>query len=246
MYEWSVLRAVAGVLLCLPLLHFALIATRDISAYFDPSPTVWADDISRYNELDLKRELPERPVLVVGGQRVRLWKDLPARLRGHNTLMRPLGDATLEDLTFHYDRLIGYYQPEVLVVFPGYADLHLRDEKSPEDFERAIRELLALDTSYDGASHRFVITPLQMPLHPEDHERVDAMAAVAERLQDELEDLTVIDPNPLLSDIGGRPDPSFYRGDGINLNAEGYARVTLLLQTAMRSQGLDLAQQKAD
>jgi hypothetical protein len=246
MYEWRVQRAIAGVLLCLPLVHFAYIAARDINAYLDPSPAVWDGEIARYARQDLASMVPATPVLVTGGQRVRLWRDLPDRLPGKDTLMRPLGDATLEDLTHHYDRLIGFYRPKVLVLFPGYGDLHLRDEKSPEEFQRALRELLVLDESYDTAEQRFVIAPLQMPLHPEDAQRISRMTELARDLEGELPSLTVIDANPMLSGPNGRPNPAFYRGDGINLSAEGYARVSLLLETAMRADGLITAQTQTD
>lgn len=236
----------AGVLLCLPLVHFAYIAARDINAYLDPSPSVWDGEIARYAERDRARMIPENPVLVAGGQRVRLWRDLPDRLKGQVTLMRPLGDATLEDLTHHYDRLIGFYRPRILVLFPGYGDLHLRDAKSPEEFERALHELLVLDASYGTVEHRYVIAPLQMPLHPEDARRISRMTALAKGLENKLQNLTVIDANPILSGPDGLPNPAFYRGDGINLSAEGYARVSLLLETAMREGGLIAARMQQD
>ena len=237
MYEWRTLRITAGILLCLPLVHLAYIVARDLTLYLDPSPEVWNPQMAVLVKTDMRSSLPERPVLVAGGQRVRLWDDLPARLLPRSTLMRPLGDATLEDVTYHYDRLVGYYRPDVLVLFPSYGDLHLRDDKTAEDYERALKALLKLDASYGSSTRRYVVSPVQMPLHPEDAARVAAMVEAGKRLAASIPDLTVIDPNPLLARVDGRPDPAFFRGDGINLNDEGYARVSLLLREAMRNRG---------
>ena len=237
MYEWRTLRILAGVLLCLPLVHFTYIVARDMNAYLDPSPGVWDTRMEALIQRDLDRAIPEKPIVVAGGQRVRLWEDLPARLHPRSTLLRPLGDATLEDVTHHYDRLVGFYQPDILVIFPSYGDLHLRDDKTPEDYQRALKALLDLDQSFGVSTHRYVISPLQMPLHPEDARRVRAMGEIGRQLQDSADKLTVIDANPMLADVNGRPDPSFFRADGINLNHEGYARISLLLREAMRARG---------
>jgi hypothetical protein len=245
MYEWKTLRMLAGLLLCIPLVHFVYLVSRDITHYLDPSPEVWDKEIAELIDSDLNAALPVDPIVVIGGQRVRLWKDLPARLQPRATLLRPLGDATIEDLTYHYDRLAGYYRPDVLVIFPGYADLHLRDEKTPQEFSDSLRELLNLDEAYGASAWRYVITPLRMPLHPEDDERIAAMTGEAQKLALELPNLVIIDPNPMLRDNNGAPNPDFYRGDGVNLNREGYAMVTLLLESELRNRNELLASLRA-
>jgi len=233
MYQWSTLRSFAGVVLCIPLLHLALLVSTGVRDYLDPSPEVWDDEMEALIASDLKAAIPQRPVVVIGGQRVRLWKELPARLAPQPTLMRPLGDATLDDLIYHFDRLVAFYRPRMLIVFPGYADLHIRDSKSPDEFRTRLEELLELDSGFGSTNWRYVIAPLQMPLHPADFERVSKMVAESRKLEKRLSHLTVIDPNPILADSEGRPNPAFFRGDGINLNPEGYARISLLLESAM-------------
>ncbi|MFT4768054.1 MAG: hypothetical protein ACI8RN_001184 [Glaciecola sp.] len=235
MYQWKTLRILAGLLLCLPLIHFALIVSRDISTYLDPSPEVWDSEIAALIAADLDDAIPQQPIVVIGGHRVRLWKDLPASLLPRATLLRPLGDATLEDLTFHYDRLAAFYRPDVLVVFPGYADLYLRDQKTPEDFTASLRTLLNRDEEYGSSSWRYVIAPVQMPLHPDDHERISQIDKSIDQLAAELPDLTIIDPNPILSGLDGSPNPEYYRGDGINLSPSGYGRISLLLATQIKA-----------
>lgn len=241
MYEWKTLRTLAVLLLCLPLVHVTYLVTQGINTYLDASPHAWDRALQDIVARDLETPLPERPVLVVGGQRVRLWRDLPARLAPQPTLLRPLGDATLDDLTHHYDRLIAFYRPSVLVIVPSYADLHLRDEKSPQDFHDAARALLELDASYGLTHWRVLFVPLVTPLHPGDDRRIRAMGRLADELSRQLPRVSVVNPNTLLTDEQGRADPAYFRSDGINLNDEGYARAALMLMEALREVDLDAA-----
>jgi hypothetical protein len=233
MYEWKTLRTIAVVLIALPLLHLLYAVSKGAANYLEPGPEVWADSLQRIIDSDMQATLPDRPVLVVGGQRVRLWRELPDRLAPRATLLRPLGDATIDDIAFYYDRLIGHYRPDTLVIVPGYAELHLRDSKSPEAFVESARRLLRLDTDYGVTRRRVLLAPILMPLHPEDNHRIEAMAAGTKALEQELPDLLVLDPNTILTRADGRPNPDYYLSDGINLNNEGYARVTLMLEQAL-------------
>ncbi len=235
MYQWTTLRTVAGLLLCLPIIHFTFLLSRDLTRYFDPSPMVWNKEIAELARSDLDAKIPKDPIVVIGGHRVRLWKNLPASLLPRETLLRPLGDATLEDLTYHYDRLAAFYRPDILVVFPGYADLHLRDEKSPEDFEASTRALLNLNEEYGASSWRYVIAPVQMPLHPDDNARIRRIGEVLSTMAADIPDLTIINPNPTLKGLDGLPNPEYYRGDGVNLSPAGYARISLLLATEIKA-----------
>ncbi|MFT7288528.1 MAG: lysophospholipase L1-like esterase [Halieaceae bacterium] len=237
MYEWRTLRSLAMLLLCLPLLHLAFIISTDLNNYLDPSPEVWAKHMAALVQADMRIELPERPILVVGGQRVGLWQDLPAMLLPRKTLLRSLGDATIEDLSYYFDRLVGHYRPDIIVLFPGYADLHLRDDKTAADFAVALEEFLAHDAVYKATSWRYVLTPLAMPLHPDDDVRIVAMANSARELAARVGKVTVIDANPALAGLNGRPNPAYFRSDGVNLNAAGYTRVSLLLQAKLREDG---------
>ncbi|WP_439107103.1 hypothetical protein [Congregibacter sp.] len=196
---------------------------------------VWNKEIAELARSDLDAKIPKDPIVVIGGHRVRLWKNLPASLLPRETLLRPLGDATLEDLTYHYDRLAAFYRPDILVVFPGYADLHLRDEKSPEDFEASTRALLNLNEEYGASSWRYVIAPVQMPLHPDDNARIRRIGEVLSTMAADIPDLTIINPNPTLKGLDGLPNPEYYRGDGVNLSPAGYARISLLLATEIKA-----------
>ncbi|MHA7817786.1 MAG: GDSL-type esterase/lipase family protein [Pseudohaliea sp.] len=234
MFEWRSIRMFFGILLCLPLFHLAWLLTGELRAYLDPSPTAWADEMQTIIREDETLTLPENPVLVVGGRRVALWHDLPGMLAPHPTLLRGLGDATIEDITHYYARLIGYYRPDILVLLPSYADLHLRDDKRPGELVAAIRDLVDLNAQHLATAMVYVIAPLKMPLHPGDDERIEAMSQALAAWAADKSGVAVIDANGLLAGPDGRPNPALYRGDGINLNEAGYLRLAMALREALR------------
>jgi lysophospholipase L1-like esterase len=61
------------------------------------------------------------------------------------------------------------------------------------------------------------------------------MASAAQGLAQSFPDLRVLNPNRLLTRADGSPNPDYYLSDGINLNNEGYARITLLLEQAVEA-----------
>ena len=161
MYSWKAIRTICAVLLLIPIVHLAYVVSQEMLAALDASPQAWVDEVRAYAEADVATELQDKPILVVGGRRVRLWKGLDDLLSPKPVLMRPLGDATINDITHYYDELIGYYQPSTLVVLPGNSEFHVRDNKSAEELVTAIRRLVELDESYDVARlYRIFVTLL--------------------------------------------------------------------------------------
>ena len=238
MYDWKTLSRLGLVLLCLPLLHMAYLAWNAYADLSNPSPEVWEPQLQAIIDRDQRLRLPAAPVVVTGGHSARLWKDLPAAISERPTLIRPLGGATLEDLTYHYDRLIGYYRPSVLIVLPSYADLHLRDSKSAAQLAEALSALLSRNTALAVTSRRYVVMPAKTLLHPQDSARIDEMAAAARSVARGLPFTVVIDPNPQLAGEDGAPNPAYFRSDGINLNPEGYAVLSALVRKQLISDGM--------
>jgi len=197
----------------------------------DNSPAAWAREMNAYAASDARQALPENPIVVIGGQRVKLWRSLQDIMTPRSVLMRGLGDAIIEDLTFNYSQLVGYYQPDTIVLLPGNSEFNLRDNKSARQLVAAIRELVALDANYGVTQHFYIYTPLKTPLHPKDHETIEETARLLSEWAATDERVSILDANPLLSDASGKPMARYFRGDGTNLSEHGYLRLSVLLQS---------------
>ena len=229
MFSWRVVRALCLVLLLLPVVHVAYLISGDMVAALDPSPRAWQDEIDAYRRADLAAALPDRPIVVVGGLRVRLWNGLEDLLAPRPVLMRGLGDAIIEDITYNYDQLIAYYRPASVVLLPGNSEFHIRDSKSAEELVDAIQALLAVGATQGTEAHYYLMPPLKTPLHDGDHAKIDQVYAALSAWAAAQDRVTVLDANRMLQAADGNPNPGFFRADGVNLNEHGYLRLSTLV-----------------
>lgn len=230
MYSWKNIRTACAILLLVPIVHVTYLMSGEVLASLDASPEVWTPELDAYIKLDRATELPKDPIVVVGGRRVKLWSGLDDLLAPRAVLVRGLGDATVTDITHHYERLIGYYQPHSLVLLPSNSEFHIRDNKSAEELVAAIRKLTKLDAAHGITRQIYVFSPLKTPLHPRDDNKIDRTTQLLNTWADTEDRVTIIDANPLLSSKNGSARAGFFRNDGVNLNDEGYLRLSFLLR----------------
>ncbi len=122
MYSWKAIRIACSLLLLLPIVHLTWLMSRDTMETLNTSPDAWAREVASYAAADTRMQLPPSPIVVVGGQRVKLWPNLEDQLAPRPVLMRGLGEAIVEDISFNYSQLIGFYQPDTVVLLPGNAN----------------------------------------------------------------------------------------------------------------------------
>jgi hypothetical protein len=223
------------VLLLIPLIHLVYLVSRDTLASLNNSPNAWESELTAYISADSNSQLPQNPVVVVGGKRVKLWPELAEVLAPRPVLMRGLGDAIVDDIIHHYVRLVGFYQPETVVFLPGNSEFHIRDDKSAIDLVQGIQELEKIDRNHEVTRQLVVFAPLKTPLHPGDDGRIEETTQRLQAWAAGKPRVIIIDANALLSDTEGRPRPHYYRSDGVNLNDRGYLRLSMLLLDALEA-----------
>jgi hypothetical protein len=158
----------------------------------NPSPDVWAKELSAYARADRAAKLPQDPLVIVGGRRVKLWDGLDEIL-AEPVLVRGLGDAIVEDITYNYNALIGYYQPAAVVLLPGNSEFHIRDSKSASELLEAVQALEKVDNSLGVSRHFFVFTPLKTPLYPRDYLEIEEATRLLADWAQQRERVTVLD-----------------------------------------------------
>ncbi|MEE4144330.1 MAG: hypothetical protein V2I26_05980 [Halieaceae bacterium] len=233
MHSWNAVRTFCAVLLLLPIVHLAYLVSQDMLASLEPTAEAWADEVAAYEAADQSMQLPLQPVVVLGGRQVKLWPGLEDLLSPRPVLMRGLGNATVEDITHYHAELVSHYQPSALVLLPGPSEFHIRDSKSAEQLVAAIRKLIELDESYGVARKYYVFAPIKTPLYPGDYEKIDRVTRLLQAWAQDQPQLSILDPNTLLTRANGSPNPDFFRLDGVNLNEHGYLRLSVLLQNSL-------------
>lgn len=231
MYSWKTIRIVCAVLLLIPIVHLAVLVSGEALATLDSSPTVWNDELDAYAREDRLVKRAVDPIVVIGGRRVLLWHGVEELLAPRTVLMRGLGEATVNDINFHYERLIGFYQPETVVLLPSNSEFHIRDMKSADELVGAIRELVELDLSHRRTGHFYVFAPLNTPLYPEDQSKIEETTRQLKSWAAENSQIVILDANVFLCDGKGMAKSDYFRSDGVNLNDLGYSRLSMLLLT---------------
>jgi hypothetical protein len=231
MYSWRAVRTICSVLLLLPLVHLSYLMSRETAQTMDASPEIWAQELEHYATEDANTQLPAHPIVVVGGLRVKLWGQLADLLAPKPVLMRGLGNAIVEDITFNYTELIGYYQPDTVVLLPGNSEFHLRASKSAKDLVASIRDLVKADASFGITRRFYIFTPIKTLTDPQDYPTIDEVTLQLRAWAATEPRVAILDANPLLSDQHGQPRPLYFRGDGVNLNEHGYLHLSMLLHT---------------
>jgi hypothetical protein len=202
----------------------------------DNSPNAWEREVAAYTAADTLTQMPNQPIVVVGGQRARLWHDLQDVLAPRPVLMRGLGDAIVEDITFNYSQLIGFYQPDTVVLLLSNSEFFLRDNKSAEELVAAVVELAELDASFGITQRFYVFTPLKTLLRQQDYATIDQATQLLTSWAATDERVTVLDANALFSGPDDKPRANYFRGDGINLNEHGYLRLSVLLHSQLEAE----------
>jgi hypothetical protein len=233
MYSWKTIRTVAAVLLLIPIVHLAYLVSRETLRTLNASPEAWAEEVQAYSHLDQSHKLPKDPIVIVGGRRVALWQDLDDLLAPKTVLNRSLGEATVDDITYYYDRLIGFYRPHTVVLLTGESEFHIRDSKSAEELVAAIRELVELDLSHDITKHFYIFSPLKTPLHRSNNQKIDEATQALKSWAATLDEVEILDTRVLFADRDGMAKPGYFRSDGVNLNEPGYVRLSMMLRAQM-------------
>lgn len=230
MIPWRVVRILCSILLLAPLVHVVYLISTATLASLDASPEAWNKEMDAYVAADASVKLPESPIVVTGGKRAKLWFGLEDVLAPRPVLMRGLGDAIIEDISYHYERLVGFYRPHAVVLLLSQSEFFIRDSKSPEELLAALQELVALDQKH-GITHCFYIfAPIKSPARPQDHATIEQASKLLAAWAEDVERVKVLEANPLLSSPSGSPRARYFRADGVNLNEHGYLRLAVLLQ----------------
>lgn len=231
MYSWKSIRTLSAILLLIPIVHLTFLVSRETLTAMDTSPEVWGSEIEAYTQSDRLITRLVDPIEVVGGRSVTLWQGLENLLNPRPVLMRGLGDATVNDIVFHYERLIGFYQPQLVILLPGNSEFHVRDNKSAEELVSIIREFAELDLMHRKQGRLYIFLPLVTPFYSADKEKIQIVARMLTLWATTNAQVEILDANPLFSDALGSPRADYFRSDGVNLNDLGYMRLSILLLT---------------
>ncbi len=209
--------AAAAVLLA----GLSVVALPRLYAWRAQDPAFFASEIAAFAEQDAKTPPPDAPVVFVGSSSIRFWETLAEDMAPIPVLNRGFGGSQLPHLVHYVDETVVRYLPRAVVIYAGDNDLDASTGKSAADVARDFGTLAATIHAYVPGVRIYYLSikpsPARWRRWPEMQR---ANAAIAKLCEGDPRLAYVDVASPLLTD--GKPDETYYRWDGLHLNAAGY------------------------
>jgi hypothetical protein len=183
---------------------------------------LWYEDEVQRVEKEKGNLAYEPKMLFYGSSSIRLWDSLYEDFGEYKPVNLGFGGSTLAACVWFFDRLVGAYQPESMIVYAG--DNDLGDGRHPEEVFIFFRQLVA------SVRERFGDIPLAYISIKPSVTRwniVDSIrytnTLIEEEILKEGRNLHYIDVYGRMLDDKGNPNRDLLDPDGLHINPKGYA-----------------------
>jgi lysophospholipase L1-like esterase len=182
--------------------------------------TWYEEDIKHLEALDAKLTYKPKTIFY-GSSTIRLWKTLYDDFKDMQPLNQGFGGSTLAACVWFFDRLVGPYQPETLVLYAG--DNDLGDGRNPEEVFIFFQQFVTNAHKHFGDMPCFFISlkPSINRWHLVDKFRYanQLIKAEIEKNDNNWHFINIFDH---LIDEHGVPKKEYYDTDGLHLSEKGY------------------------
>ncbi len=194
-----------------------------------PDPARFAGEIAAFAEQE-----PEKGGIVfTGSSSIRLWKTLKEDFPDLPIINRGFGGAVSNDLVVYFDTVVARHEPKLIVAYSGNdVARKLTVQEALDDFTRFLSMTHERFPKARVILNSVKIAPkraLQTPQVKELNVRLQAWSADKDWLR-------FLDSTSYLVDAQGQPDPAYFVGDLLHLNAAGYAKWQAILDPVLREE----------
>ncbi|MCH2381355.1 MAG: GDSL-type esterase/lipase family protein [Pedosphaera sp.] len=194
----------------------------------DHDSSRWEKTIVQFEAADRKLMPQPDGVLFIGSSSIRMWKTLKQDFPGLSVINRGFGGSQIADSIHFAGRIVHPYKPRQIVLYAG--DNDVAAGKSPEtvlaDFQKFVKTVSA---KLSKTRISFIAIKPSIRRWKLSGKMAEANALVHDACAKDKW-LDYIDIwQPMLGD-DGKPRPDLFLGDGLHLNAKGYALWTSIVK----------------
>jgi lysophospholipase L1-like esterase len=194
-------------------------ATHPSTVPRQASANKWEGEIAAFAKQDEQTPPPAHPIVFVGSSTIRFWKVSEA-FPGMPVLNRGFGGSETADAVYYFDRVVGKYQPSIVVFYSGDNDLNAG--KSPDQVIADTREFIDLLRKRSPKS-KLVFIAIKPSIAR--WKLIDKIRETNQRTQTLVASypggVFVNIESKILGD-DGKPRAELFRMDGLHLNEKGY------------------------
>lgn len=185
-----------------------------------PEAARFSEEVHVFSIEDEVRPAPECATLFVGSSSIRFWFGIDQDFPGRKIIKRGFGGATIADINFRFDTVVGRYRPRQIVFYAGENDLDMG--MTPEAAAAQFEAFMHRKREVHGATPVFFVSAKPSPARWQQfaaqsdlNRRIEATAA-------REQDLVFVDiATPMLAN--GEPRADLYISDRLHMNRKGYA-----------------------
>lgn len=189
-------------------------------AYYN-SPERWESTIAAFEEADKKQSPAPGGIVFIGSSSIRGWKTLKQDFPGHLVINRGFGGSEIIDSIHFADRIVVPYKPSHVVLYAG--DNDMSRGKTPEIILAHFKQFVeTVSDKLPEARISFITIKPSLSRWKLAGKMSEANGMVREfcKTNDRLEVIDIWEP--MLGE-DGKPRRELFVGDGLHLNAKGYA-----------------------
>jgi lysophospholipase L1-like esterase len=167
-----------------------------------------------------------------GSSSVRLWSTLNEDFKNINPINLGFGGSTLAACVWFFNRIVGPYKPEQIVIYAG--DNDIGDGKKPEEVFIFFQQLMANIEKYLGNIPCYFIS-IKPSISRWD--LVENIKYTNNLIENEIikqnKNWHFINIYTKMIDANGYPQKQYFANDGLHLSAQGYAVWKTTVQKAL-------------
>jgi len=203
-----------------------MLSVASVTADHDSSR--WEKYIARFEAADKKQMPQQDSILFIGSSSIRMWKTLEQDFPGLPVINRGFGGSQIADSNHFASRIVHPYKPRQIVLYAG--DNDIAAGKSPEtvlaDFQQFMKTVHA---KLPKTRISFIAIKPSLSRWKLSDKMAMANSLVRNACSKDKR-LDYIDIWQPMLDDNGKPQPDFFLGDGLHLNAKGYALWTSIVK----------------
>ncbi|WP_340106127.1 GDSL-type esterase/lipase family protein [Rhodohalobacter sp. 8-1] len=185
----------------------------------EPDPLRFEEEIDSFAGWDAKNSAPDDALLFVGSSSIRFW-DTAKAFPDYPVINRGFGGSHLSDVLYYYDRVIGRFDPSMILLYCGENDIAagLDPDKVFDDYTELLSrigqpfpdaDVVYISIKPSGSRQAFT-------------DQFEAFNERVKKFNETTNRLHYVDLASLLIHDNGTPDDSLFVDDRLHLNENGY------------------------
>lgn len=180
-------------------------------------------EIQHFKKEDSANFPPKYAILFLGSSSFRKWSDVQKYFPGYTIINRGFGGSTIPDAIRYADEIIFPYQPRQILIYEGDNDVASSDKITADLVLNRFKTLFYLiRKKLPKTAIAFVSIKPSLSRQKLMPEMAKANMLIKNFLKDR-KNASFIDVYHAMLDKEGNPDKSIFLGDGLHMNAKGYA-----------------------